>query len=388
MHEPLTIFTSLTASYDDSSELRLSLEMLQSAFPHANWIMHTPDSTLSLKELVNLNSPTEGYILFIKEPAILVSEKMYPFLRKHLKDNPNILIALPNDPPNAQKILAPNYHTLRGFERFGHELSQHDYTHTDYDGRDCWLFLISASALSKLNLPEDPFQLPRQLTAELVAIIPQAYAHPFYNYYNETRSDILPFVPQNIQSLLDIGCSRGGFAATVKNKINCRTAGIEMNRHEAEVAKETLDALWIGDVLSADIPERFDCISCLDVLEHMPDPKQLLLKIKQWLTPGGSILLNVPNIGFWAVVEDLLAGRWDYVPAGILCNTHLRFYTQHTLQELLKSCGLTPILLERHCSPIPEQLRIGFRHYQEAGLEIDYDNLSTVAFTVLAKCEQ
>lgn len=143
MHEPLTIFTSLTASYDDSSELRLSLEMLQSAFPHANWIMHTPDSTLSLKELVNLNSPTEGYILFIKEPAILVSEKMYPFLRKHLKDNPNILIALPNDPPNAQKILAPNYHTLHGFERFGHELSQHDYTHTDYDGRDCWLFLIS-----------------------------------------------------------------------------------------------------------------------------------------------------------------------------------------------------------------------------------------------------
>lgn len=388
MNEPLTIFTSLTASYSDSSELQLSLEMLQHAFPHANWITHTPDSMLSLKELVSLNLPVTGYILFIKEPAILVSKKMYALLRKYLKDNPDILIALPNDPPHAHTILTPNYYTLRGFERFSHKLSQYDSAYIGYDGRDCWLFLISALSLSKLNLPDDPFQLPHQLPAEVVAIIPQAYTHPFYNYYNETRSDILPFVPQNIHSLLDIGCSRGGFAAIVKKAINCRVAGIEMNRYEAKSAKEILDALWIGDVLSIDIPERFDCISCLDVLEHMPNPKELLLRVKQWLTPDGSILLNVPNVGFWAVVEDLLAGRWDYVPAGILCNTHLRFYTQYSLLELLKNCGLAPILLERHCTPVPEQLQIGFRHYQEAGLDIDFDNLTTIAFTVLAKCKQ
>ncbi|HBV21755.1 MAG TPA: hypothetical protein DEF07_08570, partial [Nitrosomonas sp.] len=99
-------------------------------------------------------------------------------------------------------------------------------------------------------------------------------------------------------------CSRGGFATTVKKTIDCRVAGIEINRHEAEVAKTTLDALWVGDVLSLDIHDRFDCISCLDVLEHMPEPEKLLNKIKQWLTPDGNILLNVPNVGFWAVVDD------------------------------------------------------------------------------------
>ncbi len=387
MNESLTIFTSLTASYTYSSELRLSLEMLRQTFPHANWIMHTPDSTLSLKELVSLNLPPTGYVLFIKEPAMLASKEMYRLLKKHLERSPGTQIALPNDPSNARSILTPNYHTLRGFEQFSHELEQYDMAPIGYDGRECWLFLISAQSLSKLDLPDDPFQLPRQIPAEQIAIIPQAYTHPFYNYYRETRPDILPFVPEKIQSLLDIGCSRGGFADTVKKTIGCRVAGIEINRHEAEVAKATLDALWVGDVLSLDIHDRFDCISCLDVLEHMPEPEELLNKIKQWLTPDGNILLNVPNVGFWAVVDDLLAGRWDYVPAGILCNTHLRFYTQHSLRKLLDSCGLSVTLLEKHCIPIPEQILTGLKDYQKSGLDVDYENLSTNAFTVLAKCK-
>lgn len=388
MNESLTVFTSLTASYADTAELQLSLEMLQKALPQAIWITHTPDTPLSMKTLIKQNLPTTGYVLFIKEPAMLVSEKMYPILKKQLTNNPDILIAMPNDPPHVRPILLPNYHTLRGFEQFSHKLSQQDNTPIDYDGRESWVFLISAQSLITLDLPEDPFQLPHQLPTEQVAIIPQAYSHPFYNYYSETRSDILPFVPQNIQSLLDIGCSRGGFAATVKKTFSCRVAGIEINRHEAETAKEILDAVWIGDVLSMDMTERFDCISCLDVLEHIPDPKVLLLKIKQWLNQDGSILLNVPNVGFWAIAEDLLAGRWDYVPTGILCNTHLRFYTQYSLQELLKSCGLVPIFWERHHIPIPEQLQTGLKHYQETGLDIDYENLSTNAFTILAKRAQ
>ncbi len=388
MNEPLTIFTSLTASYAETAELQLSQEMLQKTFPYANWIIHTPDTPLSLKTLIAQNRPTAGYVLFIKEPALLVSKNMYPILQEHLANNPDIQIALPNDPPHVNTILTPNYHTLRGFEQFSEKLSQRTSTATTYDGRQCWLYLISAQSLARLELPDDPFELPRQLPAAQVTVLPQAYTHPFYNYYSESRSDILPFVPQDTQSLLDIGCSRGGFAAAVKEKLNCRVAGIERNQQEAKAAAGKLDALWTGDVLSLDIPEKFDCISCLDVLEHLPEPQMLLRKIKQWLTRDGSILLNVPNVGFWAVVEDLLAGRWDYVPTGILCNTHLRFYTQHSLLELLGSCGMVPVFLERHRIPIPDHILKGFENYQKTGLKTDYENLSTNAFTVLAKCAQ
>ena len=386
MIESLTIFTSLTTSYRYSAELQLSLNTLKSTFPNANWIMHTPESALPLTTLIRKNLPDDGYILFIKEPAMFVGQSMLSLLKQYLDTNPDISVTLPNDPANAGRILTPTYHTLRGFEQFCDELAQCETAAHDYDGRDCWIFLTTSHALSQCDLPNDPFQLLKQLSAKEIAVIPQAYVHPFYNYYNETRADMLPYIPKGIQSLLDIGCSRGGFAKTVKNTLNCRVAGIEMNRHEAEIAKQKLDILWIGDVLSLDVPEKFDCISCLDVLEHLPEPEALLHRIKQWLNPGGSILLNVPNVGFWAVVEDLLAGRWDYVPAGILCNTHLRFYTLHSLQKLLNNCGLTPIRIERQCIPIPERLQSGLSHYQSENLDVDYENLSTNAFTILAQC--
>ena len=36
------------------------------------------------------------------------------------------------------------------------------------------------------------------------------------------------------------------------------------------------------------------------------------------------------------MVEDLLAGRWDYVPIGLLCYTHARFFTRATLEDWIE----------------------------------------------------
>jgi SAM-dependent methyltransferase len=313
---------------------------------------------------------------------------MYQLLARHLDDNSGILVAVPTDAPHADSDFAPNYHTLRGFEQYCDDLGKSELPALEFDGRECWSFLISADSLAKLDLPDDLFQLPNALPTAKVAIVPQAFVHPFDNYYGENRSDLLPFVPKGIQSLLDIGCSQGRFGAAVKETRNCRVTGIEINNHEAEVANKKLDEVWVGDALAMQVTEQFDCISCLDVIEHTANPRQLLLTIKDWLTSDGSILLNVPNVGFWAVVEDLLAGRWDYVPSGVLCETHLRFFTQHSLENLLKSAGLTPIRVEKQHIPIPEHVKVGFENYQKAGLAVDQDNLSTIAFTVLAKCTE
>lgn len=385
MNTKLTIFTSITPSFSDSSELQLCMDMLHNSLSSAKWIVHTPDISTLFKQWVEENIPDEGYVLFIKTPAILIGKETYSLLKKHLQKNSDILAVLPSDTRNTDNIPAPNYHTLRGFEDYSNAKSHHNSHLIHYDGRDPWLFLISAQTLITLKLPDNPFDLPLSLSTDQVAIAQDAYSHPFLNYYNETRAEILPFVPRHINSLLDVGCSQGGFGALVKESLNCRVAGIEMNPYEAKSAQKVLDQLWVGNALSLNISEQFDCISCLDVLEHIPEPQKLLNKIKHWLTPDGKILLNVPNVGFWAIVEDLLAGRWDYVPAGILCNTHLRFYTQYSLRQLLKECGLKVITLESHQVPVPKHIRAGFENYQNTGLTVDYENLSTVSFTVLAE---
>ena len=385
MNQTLTVFTTITASYADSDELQLCLKMFSDALPPANWVIHTPDMLVTAQALFQQNKPTEGYVLFVKEPALLIDKQTYPLLEKHLINDSNVIVVLPSDTRNINNKVAANYYTLRGFERYSGDCCIQSDANLPYDGREPWLFLISAKNLKHLTLPENPFSLPAQLTREQVVIAMNAYSHPFFNYYNESRVDLLPFVPNSTQSLLDIGCSRGGFAEAVKTKLHCRVSGIELNRHEAQSAEKVLDRLWVGDVLSLEIQEQFDCISCLDVLEHFANPQQLLKIIRHWLTPNGRILLNVPNVGFWAIVEDLLAGRWDYVPVGILCNTHMRFYTQYSLRQLLQECGFNIITLESHRIPLPEHIEIGFNDYQKTGLRVDFDNLSTLAFTVLAE---
>ena len=63
------------------------------------------------------------------------------------------------------------------------------------------------------------------------------------------------------------------------------------------------------------------------------------MRVRPWLAPGGALIASVPNLGHWAVVDDLLRGRFDYVPYSILSGTHVRFFTRRTLTDLFEACG-------------------------------------------------
>jgi hypothetical protein len=48
---------------------------------------------------------------------------------------------------------------------------------------------------------------------------------------------------------------------------------------------------------------------------------------------------SVPNVGNWAVVSDLLEGRFDYVPYSLLSGTHVRHFTRATVRDLFEASG-------------------------------------------------
>ncbi len=52
-----------------------------------------------------------------------------------------------------------------------------------------------------------------------------------------------------------------------------------------------------------------------------------------------SVVASVPNLGHWAVVDDLIRGRFDYVPYSLLSGTHVRFFTRRTLTDLFEASG-------------------------------------------------
>lgn len=386
MDKRLTVFTTLSPSYKTASEFMLGLEMFKKTLPEGSILFVTEGNNPSaLSDLIKHNLSSIGqYVLIVREPSIIIKKGIIEIMELLIKDNPDISCVIPSDVRGFRPGRIPDYHTLRAFEIFTLSLYDPDEPALPYDGRDPWMILIKGEVLSRIELPEDPLNIPKALHPSNTCIALNAYIHP-YNYYEKSRSDVLPFVPMDIKSLLDIGCARGNFGASVKLKIGCRVTGVELNAYEAQSAREKLDAVIEGDILTTDIDEKFDCITCLDVIEHVVDPALFLQRVRTLLNENGFLLLSIPNVGHWSIVEDLIAGRWDYIPAGILCVSHLRFFTRKTIQGLLEDTGFRIKSIEEQVSPLTEKLASGFKILQESGIAVDEKNLACLGYYILSQ---
>lgn len=385
MDKGLTIVTHIPEMYRLYPEFQFCLAMFRAGLPDGAALIEAEGDRVSLRDLVLERRSAGPYLLVVKEPAVMITKGTVEEMCRVLDSNPGLSCVLPSDPSGHRFGRGGVYHTLRGFEKFVRSLYDAASPRARYDGRRVWMFLVRREALADLSIPGDPLEIPGLLPAEEVCVSLNAYVHPFFDYELITRrSDVLPFVPAGILSLLDIGCHTGNFGALVKERFGCRVTGSEINPQAAEAARSRLDAV-IGDVLSSDIAEKFDCITCLDVLEHFVEPARFLEKALSLLNDDGHLLLCVPNIGHWSIVEDLLAGRWDYIPAGILCSSHVRFYTKRSIETLLKECGFEMISVQELPGPMPEKTEAAFGKMEGYGFEIDRTSLSSLGYYILAR---
>jgi len=206
--------------------------------------------------------------------------------------------------------------------------------------------------------------------------------HPFIDYYGEVRDDILPFVPRNAREVLEVGCGRGMTGALLQDQLGCLVTGVELNSVAAEDARHRLHRVLQGDVLEQDPGGDFDVVLALELFEHLTDGDAFLEWARRALAPGGLIIMSLPNVGYWSVVEDLLAGRWDYLPIGLLCFTHYRFFTRTTLEEWLRRCGFERFTVTPQTTPLPEVFAGNLN-----GLELDRESLSTTGFYVVVEVD-
>ena len=163
------------------------------------------------------------------------------------------------------------------------------------------------------------------------------------NYYEFTRPEVQAMVSHGSQVILDVGCASGRMAGELKSKLQAEVWGIEPVEDVARQAERLLDRVIVAPVEQAiqEVPDGyFDCVIFADVLEHLQDPDRVLIEIKSKLKPTGEIVASIPNVRHWSVVKDLLEGRWEYVDAGILDRTHLRFFTRQSVQNLFKKAGI------------------------------------------------
>jgi SAM-dependent methyltransferase len=372
------------AALEESDEFALGMRDLRRRLPGArHWytVAHAEDAPSPAAFSAWSDAP---YLLVILNPALLVSDNLEQELLA-LADVAGVDCVLPGDPRGCGPGIFINYASRPGFDRFVARLS-HGQRQMPFDGRTPWLYLISRQALTLESVGEAAWQqLPAQLGPHTI-MAGHAFIHSYADYYRSDRAEMLRLIPEGVRTLLEVGGGLGGFCSTFMKERGGRATLLEQNPVMAAAARESgLDVLE-GDFHKCALPERYDCVVFLDVLEHLPDPLAALLKARQALQPGGCLLLSVPNVGHWSVVWDLLEGRFEYLPLGILCTTHLRFFTRSSLEALLTDTGFVVERWENSASPLPESFAAFLAQRPTAGITPDHTSLATDSFHILARC--
>jgi len=102
--------------------------------------------------------------------------------------------------------------------------------------------------------------------------------------------------------VLDVGCG-GGLLSEALAREGARVTGIDLAPQVLEVARLhlfesglTLDYREISvEALAAEAPTRFDVITCMEMIEHVPDPASVITACAGLLKPGGRLFLSTLN---------------------------------------------------------------------------------------------
>jgi 2-polyprenyl-3-methyl-5-hydroxy-6-metoxy-1,4-benzoquinol methylase len=167
------------------------------------------------------------------------------------------------------------------------------------------------------------------------------------SYFDTARTEIMPWLPERVSRLLDVGCGTGATTAAVRKARDIAwCGGIEYLPDVGAEAVPLFDRLWIGDAALQPLeetiaPASLDLVLCLDVLEHMVDPWSMVKRFSELLRPGGRLIVSVPNIRNYRFIWRLLTrGDFRYRDFGLLDRTHLRFFVRETAIELATTGGL------------------------------------------------
>lgn len=144
--------------------------------------------------------------------------------------------------------------------------------------------------------------------------------------------------------ILDTGCADGVFTEVIMDRARPRkTIGIDIVESLIKDTAERFRNNKKAQFLVADANDlpfrnnRFGAVFCLEVLEHVSDPRRVLKEMRRVLLPKGYLIILVPTDNFlfkicWWVVLHTWGKHWR--------GTHLQsFDSKNGLSQLVKDAG-------------------------------------------------
>ena len=157
--------------------------------------------------------------------------------------------------------------------------------------------------------------------------------------------DIVPLAGKRV---LDIGCG-GGILADAMARKGAEVLGIDLAGKALKVAQlHALEAQTQGvryrevsaETLAAEQPESFDVVTCMEMLEHVPDPSSVVRACATLVKPGGHVFFSTINRNAKAFVFAIVGAEYilNLLPRG----THefAKFIKPSELAAYARAAGL------------------------------------------------
>lgn len=152
------------------------------------------------------------------------------------------------------------------------------------------------------------------------------------NFFLNIWLDMLPTIKTG--RVLDVGCGWGEFLR-IGLALGFSCYGYEFDRGKYPVLREQGIRMIEGLDRSN---TKFDFILLNQVLEHVVDPKSLLISCHRLLVPGGKMLVAVPNFSsLGSVLTHLREG--EMVTKTLNPLEHINYFTPRTLHRVLRTAG-------------------------------------------------
>jgi SAM-dependent methyltransferase len=158
----------------------------------------------------------------------------------------------------------------------------------------------------------------------------------------------LLFIPYAAgRRVLDLGCG-GGFMVDALGRFAREAVGVDISENSIAYAKRAFPRhRFYAEPLSefARRGEQFDFVFSSEVLEHVLDPREFMMTLRDCVRPNGFAYISAPDAGHPAVPADL--AQW-----GDICPPeHLQWFNFRNLTWLFAEYGFVPHRRSRSRTP-------------------------------------